>query len=310
MRNQIALAAACLAALAVPAAAAAAPPGPPGPPPGNGTSLPASPGSVVVPAPFGGATAVSAPTGPGLLRDASNTAFNRGKRAFTVTFACQANGSLKATSPRVRGPIGEAKYRCRGGKARATVKVTPATAARIARLQKVAVTVTATQRGQRTPMDVTLLAGGSASPAAKFWTDGHLQCTPDGTTPQATAVEPDFTYRFAGIPISTRGWVASYTDRGGWHWTGASGERRGRWDTWSSTPTGIVEWHPGGQVQPNAWTWGPIGFTAGQNTFAIGVWEIVYWSGGGPKWQWGYINAGTTGHVAAGGAAMSYCTYP
>ena len=41
---------------------------------------------------------------------------------------------------------------------------------------------------------------------------------------------------------------------------------------------------------------------------AVGVYEIVYWVGGRPDYQWQYVNAGTTGAAAAGGGAF-YCSY-
>ena len=41
---------------------------------------------------------------------------------------------------------------------------------------------------------------------------------------------------------------------------------------------------------------------------AVGVYEIVYWVGGKPDYQWQYVNAGTTGAAAAGGGNL-YCSY-
>jgi hypothetical protein len=38
------------------------------------------------------------------------------------------------------------------------------------------------------------------------------------------------------------------------------------------------------------------------------VYEIVYWVGGKPDYQWQYVNAGTTGAAAAGGGNL-YCAY-
>ena len=57
------------------------------------------------------------------------------------------------------------------------------------------------------------------------------------------------------------------------------------------------------------WTLGPIAVPAGRGIYAVGVYEIVYWVGGRPDHQWQYVNAGTTGAVAAG-AANQYCVYP
>jgi hypothetical protein len=317
MRAHKLLAAAATAAAALvvaPAALAAAPATPaglPGPPPGNGTELPAAPGAAPAGGPNGPATTFQAPSGPGLLRDASNTKFNRSKRSFTLTIACQAKGTVKVKGRGVRGTLGTGSYRCKGGTA--TVKVTASRAAttHIARLKKVPVTATFSEAGRKVSVGATLIAGGSRSEAATYWTDGNLACgDTTSTTPVATLKAPDFTYKDPlTIPVSIRGWVALYTAKAGWHWYGVGGENRGRWDTWTSSPTGIVQWHPNGQIQPNATLWGPLSPTLGQQTTAIGVYEIVYWSGGGPKWQWNYVNAGNTGAVANGGG-NPFCVYP
>ena len=47
----------------------------------------------------------------------------------------------------------------------------------------------------------------------------------------------------------------------------------------------------------------------GAGIYAVGVYEIVYWVGGRPTYRWQYVNAGTTGAVAAGGA-NPFCVYP
>jgi hypothetical protein len=293
------------------APAVVTPPGLPGPPPSNGADLPASPGTTVTPAANSGAATISATTGPGLLRDASNTTFKVRSRSFKITIACQAKGTVKVTSPVIRGTVGTGSYKCSSNRATIKVSTSKATAARINKLNKVATIATVKQSGRKTPMSVTLLAGGKRSKPGAFWTDGHLSCVAsDGVSPLGTVVMPYFTYKEA-IPVSVRAWVATYTTKGGWHWTGVRGPNRGRWDTWTSSATGIVEWPLDGAVppQPVPWSWGAITYPAGQGTSAVGVYEIVYWSGGGPKWQWGYINAGSTGWVAAGGVTP-YCTYP
>jgi hypothetical protein len=316
------LTAGLLAGLAVPSAAAAPaaakapasvqwaatpPPGSPGPPPANGTNLPPSPGSTVVPTPSGGAVTIGPPTGPGLLRDASNTIVNTRSHTFALPIACQARGTVRVKAHGIRGVVGTGRYRCRSHLATVKVTVRRAVAPRLVRLKKVNATATVTQQGRRFPLSLTLVAGGARTAQGRFWTDGHLLCRPDGITPLATVVAPDFTYRDV-IPVSIRTWLATYTARNGWQWQGVGGPNRGHWDTWTSSPGGIVEWHPLGQVQPSAWTWGPVSFATGAPTWAIGVYEIVYWSGGGPKWQWGYINSGSTGAVAAGGPS-AYCSY-
>src|SRR6185295_14494925 len=157
------------------------------------------------------------------------------------------------------------------------------------------------QGAVRKRLSFSLTAGRTATKAKGFWTDGHLQCGP------VYLAEPDFTTK-ATTTISTRGWVAWYTAAGGWHWLGVNGEDRGRWDTWTATPTGIAQFHPGGAFEPTPFTWGPITFPSGQGISAIGVYEIVYWGGGRPDYQGPYVNAGTTG-AAAAGSATPYCGF-
>ena len=89
---------------------------------------------------------------------------------------------------------------------------------------------------------------------------------------------------------------------------GVGGENAGRWDTWSANVTGITQFHPDGAVTPTAYTWGPISVPLGQGIRLVGVYEIVYWAGGGPQHRWAYVNAGTTGAAAAGGGTLA-CVY-
>jgi hypothetical protein len=304
------LAGSLLVAFALPAVAGAqAPPGPPGPPPGNGGDLPAPPGTAPVFVPPGTPAALPATTGPGLLK-AGDVAFNRAKRSFSVVFACQGNGTLSVTAPTAgKGTLAKSGYRCNGNRGTARLDVSRKVALKIIRKKTVAAKGTVKQGGRTAKLYFNLRAGGSPRAATGFWTDGHLQCSPDGSgIPQAYLVEPDFTAP-PGTRISTRGWLAWYTTAGGWHWLGVGGENANRWDTWDATPTGIAQFHPNGAVQPTPWTWGPISLPSGQGIYAVGVYEIVYWAGGPPDHQWQYVNAGNTGAVAAGGG-NHYCVYP
>ena len=136
-----------------------------------------------------------------------------------------------------------------------------------------------------------------------------MQCSPVGSTePLAYLAAPDFTAKTA-TPISTRGWVAWYTTAGGWHWLGQDGENAGRWQTWTATTTGVVQFHPNGATNPVPWTFGPIVVSGGQGVFAVGVYEIVYWVAGRPEYSWQYVNAGSAGAVASG-APNFFCSYP
>ncbi len=288
---------------------AAPPPGPPGPPPGNGGDLPVSPGTQPVFVPPGTASAISggAP-GPGLLNNAG-AAFNRASRTFTLTFACQAGGSVSVTARKVSArAIASSSYRCVGGRAAPKFRVSPKNAAAISRNRLVAATATVRQSGRRANLYFPLRSGVGAG-SRGFWTDGHLSCTPDGSTePLAYLAQPDFTAKTT-TPISTRGWVAWYTTAGGWHWLGQSGPDASVWQTWTATPGGVPQFHPGGATNTVPWTFGPISIPSGQEIYAVGVYEIVYWVGGTPQYRWQYVNAGSTGAVAAG-SPTQYCVYP
>jgi hypothetical protein len=292
-----------LAFAATPATALAqAPPGPPGPPPGNGTDLPASPGTAPPFVPPGSAAAIPDAAGPGLLR-AERVALNRTRRTFSLQLACQANGTLRVRSARIAATeLDRTGYRCASGRATARLEVSRKVAKRLARRRTVTATGVIRQGGRDTRVYFELSSGRAPAKAKGFWTDGHLQCAP------GYLVEPDFTAK-STIPISTRGWVAWYTAAGGWHWLGSGGENAGRWNAWTASATGVQQFHPNGSPVPVPWTLGPITVPAGRGIYAVGVYEIVYWVGGHPDHQWGYVNAGTTGAVAAGGGTH-YCVYP
>ena len=71
---------------------------------------------------------------------------------------------------------------------------------------------------------------------------------------------------------------------------------------------GIAQFHPDGAPTPIPFTEGPVSVPAGQGIYTVGVYEIVYWVGGRPDYQWQYVNAGTTGAAAAGTGNL-YCAY-
>ncbi|MEA2320421.1 MAG: hypothetical protein QOD81_271 [Solirubrobacteraceae bacterium] len=289
------------------AAGAQGPPGMPGPPPGNGVDVPSSPGTAAPVVPAGTAAAVPpAPSGPGLLNFAEQS-FNRTKRTFSVPFACTAGGTVTARGAAV-GPLGSAPYRCAGNRSTVRFTVSAKVAKKVTRAKRLPVTATVHNGSRTTKLWFTLRAGGgAATPPPGFWTDGHLQCT-QGGAPVAYLVEPDFTTTNPTV-ISTRGWIATYTAAGGWHWYGVGGENASRWETWTATRTGIAQFHPNAAVMPVPWTWGPISVPVGQGISAVGVYEIVYWAGGHPVHRWQYVNAGDTGAVAAG-VATPACVYP
>ena len=289
-------------------AMAGGPPATPGPPPGNAGDLPVSPGTelIIVPAGVGGTIAGSG-SGPGLLNGAG-APFNRASRTFSIAIACQANGSIAITMRRLsKSVVARSSYRCSGGRATPKFRVTPKIAAGIVRNRIVATTATVRQGGASVKLYLNVRTRLVSSPG--FWTDGNLQCTPVGSTePLAYLAAPDFTAK-AQTPISTRGWVAWYTVGGGWHWLGPDGENASRWQTWIATPTGVLQFHPNGAPNPVPWTFGPISIPGGQGVVAVGVYEVIYWVAGKPEYSWKYVNAGSTGAVAAGGGTH-FCSYP
>src|SRR4051812_24362864 len=297
-----------LAAAAVPAAAAAQAPAPPGPPPGNGADLPAPPGTAPAFVPPGAPGAIpGGTTGPGLLGNAP-VSLNRAQRTFSVALACQQNGTVSVSAKVVsKAPLARAGYRCAANRATARLKVSSKVTKQLVRRRAVAATLSVSQGGRASKLYFQLRTGAGGTASKGFWTDGHLQCSDDSGSPQAYLVEPDFTTA-TPTPVTTRGWVAWYTAAGGWHWLGANGENAGRWDTWTAAVTGIVQFHPNGTPTPVPFTQGPIAVPPGQGITAVGVYEIVYWVGGKPDYQWQYVNAGTTGAAAAGGGTLS-CTY-
>ena len=293
----------------LPASALAdAPTSPPGPPPGNGTDLPPAPGTAPTTVPPGTPAAIpTTVTGPGRIN--SNTVqFNRFSGTFVLALACQQSGSLKISIRSVaQSSVASAKYTCTANRATARLKVTKTVTKALKKKSTAAAIATVSEAGKSSKIYFTLHGGAGTTPAKGFWTDGHLQCADSSGTPQAFLVEPDFTTA-SPTPVSTRGWIAWYTTAGGWYWYGVNGENAGRWDTWTASVTGIQQFHPGGATVPVPWTWGPVTFPVGLGITAIGVYEIVYWVGGKPDYQWQYVNAGTTGAAAAGGGTL-YCTY-
>ena len=169
-----------LSVLRVPAVAVAAPsPGPPGPPPGNGGDLPVSPGTQPVFVPPGAATAIS-----GALRSRAaqrpGASFSRASRTFTLTFACQADGSVAVTARKVssRDRLVDLPLRRRAGAPR--FRVSPKIAAPLTAISVVAATATVRQGGRRVKLVLPASYPWRVLPLRGFWTDGHLACTPEG----------------------------------------------------------------------------------------------------------------------------------
>jgi hypothetical protein len=281
---------------------AVTPPGPPGPPPGNGTDLPASPGTAFAFVPPGAPAAIPDQSGPGLL-SGKPVALDRRRRTLKLELACQGNGTVRLRAARIAATdLARDRYRCANGRATARLKVSTRIAKRVARRRTVAATGIVRQGASDSRVYFDLTAGRRAQQAKGFWTDGHLQCAP------SYLVEPDFTTN-TPLPISTRGWIAWYSPTSGWHWLGSDGENAGRWNQWTASVNGVQQFHPNGAPVPVPWTLGPVSVPAGRGIYTVGVYEIVYWVGGRPDYQWQYVNAGPTGAIAAG-SATQYCVHP
>jgi hypothetical protein len=293
------LAAAVLAAgAAAPAGTPAAPP-PPGDPPDAG--LPAPPGS---PSPAGqvppAVTVPIHPRAPNVIDTRARLA--RGARHVRFGISCRANGRARLRAPRLgSGVLAVAAYRCRGRRATATLRLPRSAARRLAGVRRARGRLTLRQGRTTVSADVTLLARGArpGETPPGVWTDGSLQCSPTGG-PEAYLVAPNWTAAPA-TPISVRPWVAVYGAATGWRWIGVDGERASRWLAFTATPEGVAEWRqPDGVLVP--WTWGPIRMPTGRDTEAIGLFEVVYWWSGGPRY--------VARQVRPGGTASGACRYP
>jgi hypothetical protein len=151
--------------------------------------------------------------------------------------------------------------------------------------------------GTTTPSPLTLEA--RATPAG-FWTDGGLECDLLGPD-EPYAVSPNFKVSPTET-IDVRPLVAWYTAAHGWRWLGTQGINASGWYRWTATPTGIQQWEtPAYAVNP--WTWAPIDVHPGERTYAISVFEVVYWHAH-PGYEWRYGPS-----VPATGGAGAYCSF-
>ena len=177
-------------------------------------------------------------------------------------------------------------------------------AARVVKRRVVAATATIRQGGRATRVSFTLTAGKRAAKAKAFWTDGHLQCSQDGSgAPPAYLTQPDFTTK-SPTPISTRGWIAWYTAQRRLALARAPGAGTPGRPRSAASRSSI----PAARRRRSRSRKGPVSVPAGQGIHTVGVYEIVYWVGGRPDYQWQYVNAGTTGAAAAGTGNL-YCAY-
>ena len=121
---------------------------------------------------------------------ATTVALNRAKRTFSVPFACQGKGTLSVTAKRVAGHLARASYRC------VSVARRRGDALEEGRRRR---SPSAAGRGDGDdppgrPHQARLVLAhrGQNAPKPKgFWTDGHLQCSQDGSgAPPAYLTSP------------------------------------------------------------------------------------------------------------------------
>ena len=286
----------------LPASALAdAPTGPPGPPPGNGTDLPPAPGTAPTTVPPGTPAAIpTTVTGPGRI-NANNVQFNRFAGSFAFAFACQQSGTIKVNVRAVASsPVATGKYTCATNRATARLKVSKKITKALKKHTNNAAFATLTEGGKSSKLYFTLHGGTRPDagqglldrrPPAVHRRGRHAAGLPRRARLHDRDAHPRLHPRLDRLVHDRRRLALVRRQRR---------ERRplGHVD-------GVGDRHPAvpprRRVAPVPWTWGPISFPAGQGIIAIGVYEIVYWVGGKPDYQWQYVNAGTTGAAAAGG---------
>lgn len=292
----------CVLALGISPTARAAvqtgpPPGLPGPPPGANSGLPIAPAAGIVP-PAGvvgpPATLPARVSGPALL---SGIVRVHGLR-LTLAIACKTGGRVSVTAAAIRpGVLARARYACRNRRASAQLSLRRADARRLAALGPTPAGVTL---GQGTAAQLSLTLQTTAQ-GPSYWSDGGLECSLLGTD-RPYLVAPNFTLTPPAV-IDVRPWVAWYTPTNGWRWLGTAGVNTSTWYRWTATSSGVQQWKtPAGAINP--WTWAPISVHPGQKTYAIGVFEIVYWYAH-PHYVWRYALSSPGANVLT-----TYCNYP
>ena len=294
----MAVAAASVIGSARATAATGAPVGLPGPPPLAGTDFATPPVAGVIPPAGPAGPPATVPTklgGPGLL---SGVVRAQG-RQLTLQIACSGNGSATVSATAVaKGTLARGSYTCTNHRASAQLKLSAAAAHELGLLKSTLGHVKLGKGSATTQYAITLESTAVASPR---WSDGGLVCNFYGAnTPMLSA--PNFTVQPPAI-IDIRPWIAFYTANHGWRWLGTSGLNKSLWYRGTATPTGVTQWRtPAGAL--NRFTWAPITVRPGANTYAVGVFEVVYWYTH-MRYVWEY-----TSSQMSSGATSSYCSYP
>ena len=271
----------------------------PGPPPGarSGFPLPPPPGRAPDAEPAGPAATLPAQvSGPALL---SGSVDLRGTR-FAVQIACRTGGLMNVTARSVgTGILASASYVCRNRRATARVSLTKAAAKRMAGRGSTIAQLIFVQ-GKTTTQRLSLTVEVRPQ-APAYWSDGGLRCNPS-VSYEGEMVAPNFRVT-PRTTIDVRPWLAWYTSANGWRWLGVNGINASRWYRWTATPDGVAEWRtPTGTISP--WMWTPIGVPAGQGTYAVSVFEVIYWYSR-PVYVWRYAPSSPSLNVTT-----TYCNYP
>ncbi len=196
------------------------------------------------------------------------------------------------------GVLARGGYTCRNRRASAQLSLRRSDARRLAALGPTLASVTLGQGAASARLSL-LLQNGPQGPG--YWSDGGLECSLLGPY-EPYLVAPNFTDNPPAV-IDVRPWVAWYTAGNGWRWLGTAGVNASRWYRWTATASGVQQWRtPAGAL--NSWTWAPIYVHPGQNTYAVGVFEIVYWYAH-PRYTWRFaLSRGRANSVT------TYCNYP
>ena len=273
------------------------PPGPPGPPPGAAAGLPSRPATTGTPGEATGppATIPAQVIGPGLRTGVARVRQSQ----FALAIACRMNGRVSVVAAAVRsGALAQGRYVCVNRHATAQLRLRAGDDRRLAALGTTLTNVTLREGNTTVRLSVALQ---TTAQSPSYWSDGGLQCSVLGAY-EPYLVGPNFTTSPPAV-IDVRPWVAWYTDRNGWRWLGTGGVNASRWYRWTAAPNGIEQWRsPAGALNP--WTWAPIRVHPGDDTYAIGAFEVVYWYAH-PLYTWMYTRS------SPGGASLtSYCSYP
>lgn len=218
-------------------------------------------------------------------------------RQLTLSIACARGGRVNLTASQLGpGVLARGGYGCSNRQGSAQLSLRPAAAARLGGLKSTLARV-ALGGSNTEHFEVTL---ETRPLAPTYWSNGGLECTLLGTY-DPYLVAPNFTVTPPAL-IDVRPWVAWYTAANGWRWVGTTGINSSSWYRWSASPSGVLSWMtPAGALNP--WTWAPIHVPAGRQTYAIGVFELIYWYAH-PQYVWAY----TRSRLSAS-ALGTYCTF-